>query len=132
MELLPSDNKSVQAVLAFEAWAKTQPQVCVPTKHNFWAGCYARTVMIPAGVIITGVQVKIPTLLIVQGDVMVGENRLTGYHVLEGKAGRKNAFLAMEDTWLTMIFATDNTTVQAVENEFTDEAYKLLSRKQGE
>ncbi len=129
--ILPNNTKAVQAVRNFEQWALTQPQIELNTEHSFWAGCYARTIMIPQGVCITGVQIKIDTLLIVSGDVMVGESRLTGYHVLEGNAGRKNAFLALEDTWLTMVFASDAKNVEHAENEFTDEAHILGSRKKG-
>ena len=91
--------------------------------------------MIPAGVALTGAQIKIPTVLIISGDTLVyGENgatRYTGYHVALGQAGRKQAFYALQDTYLTMLFPTDATDVDAAEREFTDEYELLFSRKEG-
>ena len=55
---------------------------------------------------------------------------MQGYHVIPGQAGRKQAFLAHIDTDLTMTFATQATTVEQAEEEFTAEADLLLSRKQ--
>lgn len=109
------------------------PQSELVTEHAFHAGLYARTIMLPAGDVMTGVTIKIPTLVIVDGDVAVnaGEHtiRLRGRHVLPAGAGRKQAFLAFEDTHITMLFATNATTVEDAENEFTDEADRLMSRR---
>lgn len=109
------------------------PQVDIETTHSLHAGCYARTIRIPANVMLTGALMKIPTLLVFSGDadVIVGDHseRLTGYHVLEGAADRKTAFIAYADTWLTMSFATQATTVEEAEREFTDEYERLMSRK---
>ncbi len=131
MNILAVNNNQIKAVCELEEICMNLPQVPINTTHNFWAGCYARTIMIPAGICITGVQIKIPTLLIVSGEVSIGENKLSGYHILQGEALRKNAFYAHADTWLTMIFATNKTKVADVEDEFTNEPHKLGSRKKG-
>jgi len=111
------------------------PQVEIDTDHAFHAGVYARTIMIPAGVCLTGALIQIPTVLIFSGDALVhtatGTERMTGYHVILAPQDRKQAFYAVSDTFLTMIFATSSTTVEDAENEFTTEAEKLFSRKQG-
>lgn len=108
------------------------PQVAIATHHHFHAGLYARTIRIPAGVVITGALIRIPTLLIVSGHATVfigGESiELAGYHVLPGQAGRKQVFAARTDTDLTMLFATDAKTIEQAEAEFTDEADLLASR----
>lgn len=109
------------------------PQIKIPTNHLFHAGVYARTIMIPAGVILTGALIKIATVLVVSGDVIVymGEKtkELHGYgNVLAASGGRKQAFVAITDTYLTMIFATKVKSVEAAEDEFTDEANLLFSR----
>src|SRR5689334_5343212 len=61
-------------------------QFPVHTDHVIHAGMYARTVIIPAGHLLTGVLVKVPTILIFQGDAIFyigdGSVRMTGYHVL--------------------------------------------------
>lgn len=113
------------------------PQVPLETRHTLHAGMYARTITIPAGCVITGALIKIPTLLIVDGhcEVFTGRDTavLNGYHVLQAEAHRKQVFLAYTDTKLTMIFPTQATTVEQAENEFTDEADMLLTRRtQGE
>lgn len=132
--LPPMSAASVDAVREFEEESlKFLPQVKINTEHALHAGMYARTIMIPAGIVITGVQIKIPTILIISGDAMVygddGTTRLTGYHVTLGAVGRKQAIWALSDTSLTMMFPTEATTVAEAEEEFTDEPERLGSRR---
>lgn len=109
-------------------------QVSIQTTHHFHAGLYSRTIRVPAGVVITGALIKIPTLLIFSGYATIyvgGESLdLCGYHVLPGQAGRKQVFAAHLDTDLTMVFATTATTIEQAEAEFTDETNSLMSRQQ--
>lgn len=125
---------AIDAVCRMEEESAKLPQVPIATQHAFHAGLYARTIIIPAGVVLTGALIKIPTLLILSGDAIVhtedGPVRFTGYHVLRGAAGRKQAFVAVADTALTMLFASAATTVEEAEAEFTDETSKLLSRRE--
>lgn len=129
-------QSEVDSVRELETAAMRLPQVHIPTDHVFHAGMYARTIKIPAGVALTGAQIKIPTILIISGDTLVygknGATRYTGYHVALGQRGRKQAFYALQDTWLTMLFPTGATTVDEAEREFTDEYEKLFSRKERE
>ncbi len=129
-------QKEVESVRQLEDAALGLPQVPIQTDHVFHAGMYARTIMIPAGVALTGAQIKIPTILIISGDTLIygesGSTRYTGYHVALGQCGRKQAFYALQDTYLTMLFPTDATTVDEAEKAFTDEYEKLLSRKECE
>lgn len=132
--LLPVMGQAeVDSVRELEAAALELPQVPIPTDHVFHAGMYARTIMIPAGVALTGAQIKIPTVLIISGDCLAyGDNgpaRYTGYHVALGQSGRKQAFYALRDTFLTMLFPTDTATVDEAEKQFTDEYEKLFSRQ---
>lgn len=126
----------VERVQQLERAALELPQVPIHIDHAFHAGMYARTIKIPAGVVLTGAQIKIPTILIISGDVLIygenGSSRYTGYHVALGECGRKQAFYALLDTYLTMLFPTAATTVDAAEKAFTDEYEKLFSRKGGE
>lgn len=109
------------------------PQVPLDTQHVLHAGLYSRTIRLAPGLMITGALIKIPTLVIVQGDAMVwlGEEsqRLTGYSVLPASAGRKQVFLAMGETFITMIFPSNARTVEEAEQEFTDEHDMLASRR---
>lgn len=111
------------------------PQVEIQTWHVLHGGLYARTILIPAGVLLTGVVVKVQTVLVCSGHctMYTGEDdtvELDGYHVLAAEAGRKQVFLAHTDTMLTMSFPTKAKTVAEAESQFTDEADMLLSRKQ--
>jgi hypothetical protein len=135
MSQLPAmTSADVEKVRALESHLLDLEQVPIQTQHHFHAGLYVRTIRIPAGVMITGALIRIPTLLIVSGHVTVfigGEAlELQGYHVVPGHAGRKQAFLAHADTDLTMTFATRATTVEEAEQEFTAEADMLKSRQQ--
>lgn len=132
--IAPMSLDAIERVRRLESLASTLPQVSIGTEHVFHAGLYARTVVVPAGVMITGVLIKIPTLLIVSGDAIVhledGPLALRGYHVLTAAAGRKQAFVALTDTHLTMIFATGASDVDAAEREFTDELDRLMTRRE--
>ena len=122
-------------VRALEARVRELPQVQIPTDHVIHSGLYARTICIPAGVILTGAEIACATLLVMSGHVAVtlGDTtqELAGYHVLPACAGRKQAFLALTDTHLTMIFATDAATVASAEAHFTPEPDALMSRAPG-
>jgi len=127
--------EAVATVAIFEEEALRLPQVPIETHHAFHAGMYARTIMIPAGVVLTGALIKIATILVITGDVVVytgtGPVRISGHNVMLGNAGRKQAFVAETDTYLTMVFPTTATTVEDAESEFTDEASRLSSRRDG-
>jgi hypothetical protein len=129
-------DAAIENVRRLESLASELPQVAIATDHVIHAGMYARTVMVPAGVMITGVLIKIATLLIVHGDAVVyvdgGPMRLRGYNVLPASAGRKQAFVAQTDTHLTMIFASDAKTAAEAERQFTDEIDRLSSRQDTE
>lgn len=129
----PMTDMEIDKVRKFEEFALHLPQTGIDTSHILHGGVYARTIMLPAGIVITGAYIKIPTMLIVQGNVIVhiGDKavELHGYNVLPASANRKQAFIAREDAYLTMIFATDAKNIIEAEDQFTDEAHMLISRK---
>jgi hypothetical protein len=131
----PTSVGAVAKVRQLESMAGDMPQVPIATEHTFHAGIYARTIMIPAGVMLTGALIKIATVLIVSGNAIVymdGEpSEVAGYVVLAASAGRKQAFVALSDTYLTMAFPTDAETIDQAEREFTDEFDLLMSRHVG-
>lgn len=126
---------AIERTRRLEAELRELPQVEIATHHLIHAGLYARTIRIPAGVALTGALIKRATVLIFNGHATVfigGESReLAGYHVLPASAGRKQAFVAHEDTDLTMLFASDAASVVEAEAEFTDETDLLMSRQSG-
>ena len=133
--ILPAMSAAdVDKVGRLESQLRAAEQVPISTTHHFHAGMYARTIRIPAGVVITGALIRISTMLILSGHATVfigGETiELVGYHVLPASAGRKQAFIAHADTDLTMLFPTCATTVEEAEAEFTGETDLLMSRQQ--
>jgi hypothetical protein len=125
--------EALDTVRRLERVAREQPQVPIETQHVFHAGMYARTVMIPAGHMITGALIKIPTILIISGDAILygseGSTEASGYTVFSASAGRKQAMVALTDTYLTMLFPTEAKTVDEAERAFTDEYDLLVTRK---
>ena len=124
---------AIDKVRTLESHAMAMPQVDIHTSHVIHAGMYHRTIMIPAGVMLTGALVKIPTTVTICGNcvVYVGDSTMhvSGYRVLPASAGRKQAFVAVADTWITMSFATQAKTIEQAESEFTDELELLMSRR---
>lgn len=132
--LPPCTPEAFEKLKEIESQLLAMPQVEIETTHRLHAGVYSRTIKIPAGVAVAGVIIKCATQLIISGHVRLtcGDKvvELQGYHVLNGVPGRKQIAFALEDTYCTMLFATDAKTVEEAENEFTDEADKLLTRKE--
>lgn len=105
----------------------------VEMQHHLHAGMYARTARIAANQVITSVFIQIPTLLIVNGDcvVLAGDKwyELTGYNVIPASEGRKQIYVTRGATEITMIFPTHASCIGDAEEEFTNEAGSLLSRR---
>lgn len=131
--LAPMAPEVIDKVRRLEANLKAMPQVAIRTEHLIHGGMYARTIRIPAGAVLTGALIKLATVLIVSGECTVftgGDTlELSGFHVLPGSAGRKQAFVTRAETCLTMLFPSGATSVEQAEAEFTDEAHLLLSRE---
>lgn len=123
----------VGAVQRMEDFMLQCPQIDMPTVHSLHAGVYTRTIKIPAEGVITGALIQIPTTLIVAGKctVIIGDKSflIDGYHVFAASANRKQAFMAHEDTYITMIFKTAAENIEQAEEEFTEEAERLMSRQ---
>ena len=125
---------AIGKVRQLESLASEQPQLPIVTEHTIHAGLYSRTIRLQAGTMITGALIKKATLLIVAGDALayIGEDaplRLQGYAVLPCSANRKQIFIAIEPTTLTMVLPTQAKTVEEIEAEWTDEADLLISRR---
>ncbi len=132
--LPPMNDDSINKVRVIETYSFAElPQIEIDTSHVIHGGMYSRTIFIPAGVLLTGALIKIATLLIVQGDVLVyiGDEtiELKGYNILPASANRKQAFATKTDTYLTMIFSSNTTNIEDAEMQFTDETDILGSRK---
>ena len=83
--------------------------------------------------LLTSALIKVPTVVIISGDVVIRadseSHRVSGYTVLRGMAGRKVAYHALQDTTITMIYATQKAVPEDCEPEFTGEYEHLLTRR---
>jgi len=131
---------AIDYVRQIEAINLARPQTALRFEHDLHAGMYARTMIVPELAadevcVITAALIKIPTLMISHGDAMAytGEDeplQFTGHMITRAAAGRCQAFIAKSGFRLTMIFPTQAKTVEEAEAEFTDEAVRLMSRKE--
>ena len=109
------------------------PQVDLQTEHVLIPGVmYARTITIPAGVVLVGAAHKTDHLCVMVGDIEVltdeGPKRLAGQHVLKTMAGMKRAGYALAETRWTTICRTNAVTVEEAEAELVDEPERLQTR----
>jgi hypothetical protein len=109
------------------------PQVDLQTKQALSGKVYARTILIPAGTVLTGATHKKDHINIVCGDITVttdeGPKRIIGYHVIETKAGSKRAGVAHADTMWTTVCHTELTDSEAIEDELVEESSRLQTRQ---
>lgn len=120
-----------------EIEAKIKPRehtLQVQMEHLLHGGMYARTCRLGALMVITSVLIKIPTVLLVKGKCVVfaGDkwHTLEGYNVIPASAGRKQIYVTLASTEITMVFPTNARTVQEAEAQFTDES--LLPPRPGD
>lgn len=110
------------------------PQADIEIKHDLCGNLYSRYCFIPKDVVVVGALLKVPTLLIVNGDCVIfdGEKtqRVTGYKMLQGQAYRQSAFRALEDTSLTMLAVVEGcSTVEEAEKFITDQSALLTNHR---
>lgn len=133
-EVAPAANSS-EAVRKLESMLLQLPQVDLKTSTLLHGGMAARTILIPAGVALTGAMTNKANLCIVVGDITVttddGPLRLTGFHVLPAGPGFKRAGIAHADTLWTTVWPTEAERVEDAEDEMTDESAALQTRREG-
>lgn len=109
--------------------------VQIETWHHFADGLVARTILIPAGTMLTGAPHRAEHLNIAHGDITVwteaGMRRLTGYHVLPSLPGAKRVGFAHADTWWTTVHLNPNNErdIAALEDALVENAQSLQSRR---
>jgi hypothetical protein len=124
----------LKSIAALEERVLSVEQVEIPTEHLIHGGMYARTITMPKETVLTGALIRLATIVIVTGSaaVLTGDGwvKLDGYNVLPASAGRKQVFVSYSPVVITMLFPTAAKTVEEAEREFTEEADRLLSRRQ--
>lgn len=133
LEVPPSPPAVIDAIRKMEAQLLELEQIDMVTSHRIHARMYSRTILVPAGIVVTAAVIKIATQLTIAGDceVFLGHEwmRITGYAVLTASAGRKQMARAIGDTFVTMSFGTNAKTIAEAEAEFTDEGDQMWSRR---
>jgi hypothetical protein len=102
-----------------------EEQAEIPVKHCFTGGMYSREVVIPKDALLTGRIHKFDHFdIMLSGDITVSTDngevkRLTGLNIMEGKAGKKRAGFAHEEThWITF---------HSAEERDPEEMYEFLT-----
>ncbi|MBQ8091249.1 MAG: hypothetical protein IJ233_10955 [Pyramidobacter sp.] len=117
--------QTLAVVRQFEDFLKTLPQVRLTRENLLHAGCYCRTLYVPAGLVLTGALMKLPTILIVSGHVLMTVGNqvqdVEGYRVMACEAGRKTAFRTLADTVITCVFATNAASYEEAVGQMTDD-----------
>lgn len=112
-----------------------EPEVNLLTKMLIHGRMCARSIFMPAGTLLTGALLRRDNIFIVFGDVEVttdgGVKRLQGMNVIPASAGFKRVVIALADSYLVTIHHTDLLDVTEVENEMTEEADRLQTRRTG-
>lgn len=114
------------------------PLKITQTLHGWHDGTriYSRAMFVPAGVKVIATLIKPPTTMIVSGDmlIVVGDDKMvrhTGFKMILAYPHRRQAGIAITDTWVVMQFPTKAETVEEAEREFTDEHEMLASHRDG-
>ena len=125
--------QSIDSVKALEDHLFDLQQVNLGTSLLIHGKMCARTIMIPAGTVLTGAQTNIDNICVMFGDVTVttadGVRRLTGFNVLPAVAGFKRACIAHADTYWTTLHHTELADVAEIEREMTDETDLLQTTR---
>lgn len=131
--IAPMSDEAIDKVRQLEARLQSLHQLILTTDHVIHGGMYSRSLFMPMGSVLTGVLIKVPTILVISGHVTIwldnDRTEVNGYQVFACSPKRKQAFAFHGDTHMTMLFATHSTTVEEAENEFTNEPDRLMSRK---
>jgi uncharacterized protein YbdZ (MbtH family) len=131
VSLLPTPVN--EQVAELEALVLSLPQTDLQTSHVVHGGMCARTILIPAGTVLTGALTNCDNICVMHGGITVttddGPLVLNGHHVLPANKGAKRAGWTHLDTYWTTIWPTQLTDITAIEDEMTSEAHKLQTRR---
>ena len=127
-ELLVSNLKEIEKKML------TKEQIKLLTIHSLYNGVYTRTILLKENEVICGALIKIPTTLIINGNIQVSDGDsvvdIVGFDVFLCEPNRKQLMKANGNTSITMLFKTDAKTIEEAEQEFTDDFLSLLSRRE--
>ena len=120
-------------ISALEASMRPHEQIDMQLTHVFAPGAYARTIVLPKGIVVVGKIHRHAHLNIVSsGHVTVvtefGRMDIRGPHIFTSKAGTKRALYTHEETVWTTVHLTDKTDLAEIESEIIAKDYSELSQ----
>lgn len=121
----PDQSARVLALVTLEKSLLEHEQADIPVVHRFCGDMYSREITIKKGTLLTGRIHKFDHFdIMLSGDITVSTDsgevkRMTGLNIMEGKAGKKRAGFAHEDThWITF---------HSAEERNPEEMYEFLT-----
>lgn len=114
-----------EAINRLENEMRGMPQVDIQTEHSFGPGFYARTIVIPAGVTLTGkVHSTEHIFMVIKGDITLvtehGRKRVQGPYQAVCQPGTKRVGYAHTEVVCTNIHITDETDLCVLERLLID------------
>lgn len=127
-----------EMVNAWEALARTAPQVELRVEHHFSFGVYSKTIYIPKGIILTGHIHKFENLNILSKGKMlvsIGDKMeiVEAPFIVVSPPNTKRIAEALEDCVWTTILGTQEKDINVIENEFvahSEEEYLEFAKQQ--
>lgn len=127
------EHTNKQSALLEEAIRQNFPELILDTRMLVHGKICARTIFIPKNTVLVGVETNKDNICVLFGDISVftetGTKRLTGFHVLPAFAGFKRSGYAHADTWWTTLHHTILTDEVKIEEEMTNDAASLQTRR---
>ena len=122
-ELASLNLNTRDKIFAAETFLRDYPQVEIPVRHDFSQGVYARTITIPAGVILTGEIHKFKQLNILsKGRMQVyteeGIREVEAPFIVVSPPGTKRIAHTLTECVWTTVHGTDETDVGIIEKTF--------------
>lgn len=128
---IPDDRKLIrERIEMLEKLMLSMPQAeLTPPRHVQADGLYAREIMIPKGVMMTGKIHKREHLnFISKGEITVltedGVERIKAPAIIKSRPGTKRVGFAHEDTVWTTVHATNETDLEKIEQELVTMSYE--------
>lgn len=124
MQLQVKSSDLIDKILAWEDFARQQPQVEIKTDHYFSHGVYARSISIPANTILTGEIHKHENLnILAKGRIKVSigdeiELLEAPYIVVSPPGTKRIAHTVTDCVWVT-IHGTDEKNLDIIREIFT-------------
>ena len=127
-----TDALKLAKILKLEEALQHFPQMQIPTYGLIHGAMFARTMFIPAGLVLTGAHTKLDNISIIFGDVTAttdeGPKRLTGYHVVPALSGKKRVVITHADTYWTTLIHTTSQDIEEIQFLMTDEVERLQTQ----